>query len=407
MAGSATISYLVDDAGDAVIEAAGEDHDTVITTLASYTLAANVEDLVGLGMDQTLIGNALDNYISGNEGADRMVGRAGDDIYEVNNSGDRTVERADEGIDGVYTALAVYTLAANVEWVAGHSMTGQQLTGNTLDNIVTGARGNDRLFGVDGNDTLVGDMGYIGNDLLDGGAGTDVASYAGASTGVTVTIQAGAQNTGGGGTDTLVSIEGLIGSDFDDALMGDTSDNSLAGGAGDDTLNGLGGNDQLSGDDGDDVLNGGAGNDRLDGGIGTDTLAGGDGDDTLVVSDRIPVLRPARRRCRVRHDRAGFVSDTRDNGHLFARRYLDAPVRAPALHVGRGHGSGRQHDLGPDHRADGRRPGDACHRRGRPRHADDLRRVRERRHLHGARLHPLQLERGRQADFPSLGRRLG
>jgi Ca2+-binding RTX toxin-like protein len=68
----------------------------------------------------------------------------------------------------------------------------------------------------------------------------------------------------GDGTDTLSSIENLIGSGFNDRLDGTNTANSLDGGAGADSLYGYGGNDTLTG---------GAGNDVLDGGADTDTVS--------------------------------------------------------------------------------------------------------------------------------------
>ena len=74
------------------------------------------------------------------------------------------------------------------------------------------------MNGGENNDTLIG---QDGNDTLAGGNGADTASYVGAVAGVTVALSvAGAQNTGGDGTDTLSSIENLIGSGFADTLSG-------------------------------------------------------------------------------------------------------------------------------------------------------------------------------------------
>ena len=89
-------------------------------------------------------------------------------------------------------------------------------TGNDSNNVITGNSGNNVLSGSGGNDTLIGGLG---NDTLNGGANTDTASYATATAAVTVSLAvAAAQNTGGAGTDTLISIENLLGSDFNDTL---------------------------------------------------------------------------------------------------------------------------------------------------------------------------------------------
>ena len=109
---------------------------------------------------------------------------------------------------------------------------------------------------------------------MDGGAaGSDTASYADATAGVTVNLALGtAQNTIGAGTDTLFNFENLTGSNFNDKLTGNAAANTLYGLGGNDSLNGAAGIDILSGAAGNDRLIGGAGNDSLDGGVGTDSF---------------------------------------------------------------------------------------------------------------------------------------
>ncbi|MGZ8353816.1 MAG: calcium-binding protein [Allosphingosinicella sp.] len=206
--GTGNDTYIVDDAGDSVIENSGEGNDTVRTSLASYALTANVEDLrfIGAG-DFTGTGNDLNNYIygaggddtlsggdghdtltgnggddslhggtghdvlSGGTGADAMEGNDGNDAYVVDNVGDVVTEASGEGLsDIVYSFLATYTLAAEVEnlqWNGSGSFTG---TGNVLDNFIYGGGSDDSLSGGDGADQL---RGSAGNDTLVGGDGDD------------------------------------------------------------------------------------------------------------------------------------------------------------------------------------------------------------------------------------------
>lgn len=147
---------------------------------------------------------------------------------------------------------------------------GCTLLGTTGDDVLLGGSENDSLHGGDGNDVLSGGAGDnilygengndllfsgTGNDVLDGGAGNNTVSYELASSGVSVsTYETDPQDTGGAGVDTLIDIQNLIGSNFDDHLTGDYEAN---------------------------FINGGLGNDVLIGGLGNDTLTGGGGDDTF------------------------------------------------------------------------------------------------------------------------------
>ncbi|MDX2155774.1 MAG: calcium-binding protein [Hyphomicrobiaceae bacterium] len=72
-------TYLVDNVGDVVGEVAGNGSDTVKSTI-SYTLGAEVEKLLLLGSASINgTGNALDNVLVGNNGANRLDGAAGVD----------------------------------------------------------------------------------------------------------------------------------------------------------------------------------------------------------------------------------------------------------------------------------------------------------------------------------------
>ena len=125
---------------------------------------------------------------------------------------------------------------------------------------ITGGAGTDTLSNFE---NLTGSAfndtlaGDDNDNTINGGAGTDTVSYADAADAVTVSLadQGTAQDTGGAGSDTLTNFENLTGSAHDDTLTGDGNANTLSGLAGDDTLEG------------------GAGNDTLDGGDGTDTAS--------------------------------------------------------------------------------------------------------------------------------------
>lgn len=190
--GAGNDTYDVDDADDVVVEGAtaGTGTDEVETTLATYTLTANVENLTYVGNGTFAgTGNELANRIEGGAGIDTLSGLGGNDTYVVT-AGDIIVEAAAGGTDTVL-ASASYTLGENLENLTLGGNSAINGTGNSLANVLTGNGGDNQLFGGGGNDTL---NGGAGNDLLDGGTG-------------------------------------------DDTLAGGSGDNIIIGGAGNDTIN--------------------------------------------------------------------------------------------------------------------------------------------------------------------------
>ncbi|WP_047099793.1 beta strand repeat-containing protein [Sphingomonas sanxanigenens] len=275
-------TYIVESAGDIVVELDGQGTDTILTSV-NYTLGEDqfVEMLrSNSSADLILTGNSRDNHIDGGTGNDIVRGLGGDDdLY--GKAGNDTVEGG-----------------------AGNDM----ISGDDGDDTLDGGDDNDLIYGGTGTDTLAGGAG---NDRLDGQAGTDmlvggvgddtyivdeddvVVELAGEGTDI---VQARGNYTLAAGS----SIERLQGlSNLGSTLIGNELDNSILGGGGNDTIRGLDGNDSLAGgngndtifgganddvvrgDNGNDILNGDDGNDSLIGGVGNDTLTGGAGNDTL------------------------------------------------------------------------------------------------------------------------------
>jgi Ca2+-binding RTX toxin-like protein len=261
--------YVVDSNGDSITEASGEGTDEVRTALATYTLAAALENLTGLGnVNQTLNGNSSDNVIDGGLGADSMTGGTGNDVYVVDNAGDTVTELAGEGTDEIRTGLSTYSLAAlaNVENLTGTNAAGQTLTGNGSANVVTGAGGNDIIDGGAGADTL---RGGGGNDLYfvdsgdlvveNAGEGTDevrtaLATYVLAANveNLTATSNVAHDFRGNSGNNVVTG-----GSAADLFRMYDGGDDTLLAGAGADLIFFIG---SLTAGD---VINGGADRDTL------------------------------------------------------------------------------------------------------------------------------------------------
>ncbi|NBB08125.1 retention module-containing protein [Pseudomonas sp. SLFW] len=210
-----------------------------------------------------------------------VVNQADPDLqgnYELHLSIDTAAVNTTPDVHSTYTLTDAHggssTAPIDISHQDGHTVLGttgddvligaanSELHGGDGNDVLVAGPGNNELFGDNGNDML---FSGPGNDLLDGGAGNNTANYSLATAGVTVsTAETGPQHTGGAGTDTLVNIQNLIGSNYNDHLTGDSGNNVLNGGLGND------------------VLNGGAGDDTLIGGPGNNTLTGGPGHDTFL-----------------------------------------------------------------------------------------------------------------------------
>jgi Ca2+-binding RTX toxin-like protein len=204
----------------------------------------------------------------------------------------------------------VYTdVLEDMENAIGSSVSKDMIMGSSAPNLLAGNGDQDYLCGSSGDDCLIGGSaedsveGGTGNDLiiagpgddyLSGGWGFDTVDYAESQTGIVVNLssftgthtgsepesaQAGFDQLSY--TDTLVEIENIVGSGFDDQMEGNDQPNIFWGEEGNDELFGLDDNDSLFGGAGADDLDGGAGSDFLHGGQGNDYLVGGPGQDHL------------------------------------------------------------------------------------------------------------------------------
>jgi Ca2+-binding RTX toxin-like protein len=203
--GEGNDTYVIDNAGDIVVETDNSGYDEVLATLAIAALLDNFEQLIGQSdAGQSLSGNSLDNIINGADGADVLSGADGADTIIGN-----------DGADHLY--------------------------GDEGDDVLAGNDGDDQHWGHDGDDTF---KGGLGADIIDGGDGNDTVNYDGSINGVSVDLNTGLGSVGNYALgDTLTGIENLIGTEFEDTLTGDASINVLDGGAGADTMDGGQGSD--------------------------------------------------------------------------------------------------------------------------------------------------------------------
>jgi Ca2+-binding RTX toxin-like protein len=278
----------------------------------------NIENVTAGDGGSRLVGNALNNVLTGGRGSDTLIGGAGNDTL-IGGEGVDTASYAGVAgyidvnlVEGIARIPALQdipsveqdTLTGIENVIAGSG--GSHIVGNDADNRLTGGNGADHLEGGIGNDALLGGadddtlqgganddvlLGGTGNDIIEGGAGIDTVSYAGQSGFVTVDLQPGSFHDWYGspyydtGTvtvdgvvteqDSLNGIENVTAGDGASSIRGDVRANVLTGGAGQDTLDGSRGGDTLLGGGGDDVLSGGRDGD-------VDVLTGGTGSDTFV-----------------------------------------------------------------------------------------------------------------------------
>ena len=259
---------------------------------------AGPDTIIGNDGNDQLIGNGGDDALSGGNGQDFLRGGSGNDVLDggANTQGNGDMAQYSDSPTGVVVNLGTGTASdgfggtdtlVNIEGVSGSAFN-DVLTGSTADNEV--------FDGGAGNDTIDG-----GGKSIASGPFGDFSNYAGATAGVVVDLLAGtAIGDASVGSDTLLNIDSINGSAFNDTITGNSNANLLRGFAGSDIIHGgdgndqieggqlsnptLGGNDFLYGDGGNDVIYGGSGNDLIDGGAGNDTLTGSTGADTFVYA---------------------------------------------------------------------------------------------------------------------------
>lgn len=277
--------------------------------------------LIGGSGNDSLLGGNHDDWLIGGAGNDGLNGGSGTDLARFDASPAAviasigTLSATGEGSDGMASGSIEGLVGSSFSDTLSGNNNNQSLSGLGGTDSLNGSGGNDILEGGGQNDTLNGGggddwlYGQAGNDGIDGGVGKDLARYDDAPGPVTANLTT--LTSTGDGSDTFVtnSLEGLVGSPYDDDFTGGSGADRLFPLGGNDVLRGLAGADRLEGGEGNDSINGGAandtllglaGNDLFDGGVGTDSVtfaiatgpvtanlttlaASGEGNDTFVV----------------------------------------------------------------------------------------------------------------------------
>lgn len=260
--------------------------------IAVTEVIRNIENIIGTQFGDTLTGNQAANRLEGGNGDDRLFGGNGNDTLLGGVGDDWLAGGAGinllDGGDGFDLALLGDLPSSVRADLNTDRMTYQDTAGNIVTEIIRniegitsgafndeliGDAGNNRFDGRGGNDTLRGSagndyfLGGYGIDFIDGGDGFDTVNLvedfdfgivANLSTGTVTYTNA----TGSTIAETILNIESVIATQFNDEVIGNDADNLLYG---------LGGNDRLFGGDSNDGLVGGDGIDFIDGGAGFDT----------------------------------------------------------------------------------------------------------------------------------------
>ena len=176
--GQGNDTYIIDDVGDFIVEAASAGTDTVRTTLQFYQLDANVENLTFTGIGNFAgTGNGLANILTGGSGDDTLNGglevalqRGHRKRHLCRGDIDRSRQRKRQCRPRHCCVVCQFHAWCEPRRLKpdGDCRNG---TGNGLANVLTGNGSANTLSGQGGTDRLTG---QAGNDTLTGGGAKDV-----------------------------------------------------------------------------------------------------------------------------------------------------------------------------------------------------------------------------------------
>ena len=182
---------------------------------------SGIESLRGSMQADYLYGNSDHNIIEGGSGADLIYGDAGNDWVSH-----------EHATGPIAVNLALSTDSGYLGDAAGDDI-------SSVENIL-GSAFNDFLYGDTGANIL---RGGAGGDVLYGAGNSDTIDYSDNTIGITVDLSTNSALGGLAQGDTLVSVENVVATPYNDSLVGDSASNTLYGWYGLEQLTGNGSND--------------------------------------------------------------------------------------------------------------------------------------------------------------------
>ena len=238
--------YEVDSIGDLVIESANGGTDDRIFSQVSYTLPAQVENLVleeapvalngtGNNLSNEIYGNALNNVLTGNAGNDSLFGAEGADVFQGGAGNDILWADMEGSEESDYEDSGDYE-----DPIDGGSPEDDYSAFDPLERAVFSGRFEDyAIETIDASSLLVRDLRSGSPDGTDTLIGIGTLSFSNGERTVSDILSGPATLTGGTGHDNLVAnrdgqyLDALAGNDTLGA--GTFSGVTLSGGAGNDT----------------------------------------------------------------------------------------------------------------------------------------------------------------------------
>ncbi len=246
----------------------------IVVNLATGVVSDGLGGIDTLSGIEVVKGSAYADMMTGSDLSDTLIGNGGNDTFVASDGGDvywgggqsvyndSVKDRIDyssntlgsQTIDHIVVNMSTALAGGNVNsYGAGNAL----ISTDTLYSIeeIVATDGNDTIYGGAGiSNTIYGGAGNdvmrgnLDGDMLDGGSGINTADYGNSTQNLVFDLTAASKNIYVSGStptatnsDSVSSVQNVIGGSGNDKFIGNASDNVFIGGAGNDTF--IGGTD--------------------------------------------------------------------------------------------------------------------------------------------------------------------